>query len=41
MQGRNYDFFRRCHVKLERRRREDRGAVDAEGGGVWGMDVPS
>ena len=25
-----------CHVKLERRRREDRGVVGAEGSGVWG-----
>jgi len=33
-------FFRGCHVKLERRRREDRGAVGAERGGVWGMGVP-
>jgi len=34
-------FFRGCHVELERRRREDRGAVDAEVGGVWGGGIPS
>ena len=33
-------FFGGCHVELERRRREDRGAVGAEEGGVWGMGVP-
>ena len=27
-------FFGGCHVELERRRREDRGAVGAEEGGV-------
>ena len=30
-------FFRGCHVELERRRREDRGA---ERGAVWGGGVP-
>ena len=33
-------FFRGCHVKLERHRREDRGAVGAERDGVWGGGVP-
>jgi len=33
-QGRNWDFFRGCHVELQRRRHEDRGAVGAEG---WGL----
>jgi len=32
-------FFGGCHV--ERRRREDRGAVGAEEGEIWGGGVPS
>jgi hypothetical protein len=27
-------------LRVERRRREDRGAVGAEGGGVWGGGTP-
>ena len=33
-------FFGGCHVELERRRREDRGAVGAEEGEIWGGGVP-
>jgi len=39
MQWRILDF-RKGGAGIERRRREDRGAVGAEGGGAWGGDVP-